>query len=169
MTRYIVGARAKGEFRSDLRLVAHPPTFYQAHKIDGSEDGPERISWQGGYQFHQHRGVVKEWHDGHRPVIARVFPEDYATEYAEHDAAVAAAEALLKAARRERQEFLDTVATRAKPVRVEEARREREAWPTSPGGLAEAEAHKRELAKSQEHLTKLNDMMAGFVGGAVRR
>jgi hypothetical protein len=133
MTRYIIGARAKGHVLAGLRVIEAPPLFYGM---------PERITWRDtGYSFHAHRGAVQEWRDEGRLVVCRVFPEEFAAPLSEHDEAVAQAEASLKAARKSRQEFLEMVSNRAKPVRVEDARRERQEWPATEAGLAEAKAH----------------------------
>jgi hypothetical protein len=165
VTRYLVGSRAHGDRPATLAVTVKPPTFYQP------SDGPERIHWEADdHTFHPKRGLVGEWRDDRgRTVIARVFPEAFDGPLSEHDSAVAEAEQRLRNARRARQEFLDMVAAHAKPVRVEDARRHREDWPNTEAGKAEAEQRKAELAKSQEHLAKLNAMMGSFIGGTARR
>jgi hypothetical protein len=175
MTRYLVGCRAAGDRPAGLIVVDKPPTFYQPTKRTAKgivKDGHERIHFESSnYGWHAEHGTVKEWRDNEtgRLVIARVFPEEFAEGLVEHNDAVKVAEQALRAARKSRQEFLDTVASRAKPVKVAEARRERDEWPTTPQGIADAEAKKAELAKSQEFLDKLNDKMGDFLGKAVNR
>jgi hypothetical protein len=125
MTRYIVGKRATGQHPiSNLQIIISPPVF-----MDSRGNQPAYATWHAShYAFKASRGVLVEWKSGGQPVVARIFPEEAAEQLALHDAAIAQAEQRLKDARGERQEFIDGLIVRAKPVRVAEARAEREAF-----------------------------------------
>lgn len=161
MTRYLVGVRASGSRRAGLEVIAKPPTFYQPQVRQGRRRDPERISWAStGYAWHAKRGVVEEWRDEHgRLAIARVFPEEFADDLRAHDDAVAKAEIALREARASRQEFLDTVASRALPVRIEDARRERDEWPNTDAGRAEKARTEAELKRASAFMGRMNDLV----------
>lgn len=123
MTRYLLGRRM-GKRPANLQVVDKPPAFYKPKDRKQSE----HVTWPGtNYAWHPKRGTLHEWRDDDALVIARIFPEEYAVNLAFHEGRVVLAEHALVEARRERQEFLDSIAPRAKPVRLAEARREREA------------------------------------------
>lgn len=121
MTRYLVGFRDGG-----LKVTSDPPRFYRPGVTGNTR---EQLSWDvSNFGFQHARGVVEEWTSEGRRVIARVFPEEMAQHLAVHDEAVAEAKRAVAAALASRQEFLETCAARAKPVRVAEARCHRQAW-----------------------------------------
>ena len=123
MTRYLIGRRASGARPPNLVVTDKPPGFYQPKSPRGE---PEHVTWGGtSYGWRVRRGVVQEWPDKGAMVIARIFPEEFAVELANIDATIALARSALEQTQRERQELLDTIAARAKPVRVAEAKKER--------------------------------------------
>jgi hypothetical protein len=105
MTRYLFGRRAHGTWGANLKVSDHPPEVNK------------RVS--------SRQRTIRDWRDESGAlIIARVFPEEFATELATHDARIARAEHSLQEAEAERQDFLDSVVARAKPVRLATARAE---------------------------------------------
>jgi hypothetical protein len=124
VTRYLLGRRAGGKLPCNLQVVDKPPFF---HKPKSKE--PEHVMWPGSnFGWRARRGLVHEWHDDGAAVIARVFPEEYAVDLAHLEGNIVVAKHALEEAQRARQEFLDSVAARAAPVRLAAAKREREAF-----------------------------------------
>jgi len=122
VTRYLLGRRAHGERPARLQVVDTPPVFRKGKKKE-----PEYAMWAGSvHGFHAHQGALREWRaDDGAFIVARLFPEECAMRLASLDASIVLARHALEEAEAERQEFLDDVAARAKPVRVAAAKRDR--------------------------------------------
>lgn len=123
MTRYLLGRRAGGKRPCNLQINDSPPSF---HKHTQHE--PEHIMWPGSnFGWHARRGIVNDWYEDGAAIVARIFPEEFAVHLAHLEGNLVVARHALDEAERERQEFLDSVAAHAAPVRVAEAKRERAA------------------------------------------